>query len=134
MELSQPDRRFAPRYAVDAEATLILVNHAQTLRARMLELSLEGCRMRAERLCALPMPANIEVIFKIHGMGFRLGGTMQWADARQTAGIRFSPLAPRRLEILTELLSELEAQNVPRAQDAPTGDPPRYSHPIRLPP
>jgi len=43
---------------------------------------------------------------------------MQWADARQMAGIQFSAMAPRRRDFLMELLSELEAEEVPKAEVA----------------
>lgn len=117
----QPDRRGSPRYAVDAEATVVMVNHGSHLRGRLVELSVDGCRLRADRYCALAAPATIEVLFKLNGIDFRLGGTMQWAEARQTAGIQFGPMAQRRREFLVELLAELEAEKA-AAGEAPTAD------------
>ena len=121
MEQAQPDRRSEQRYAVDAEATVVMVNHGSSLRGRLIELSLEGCRMRADRHCSLAAPASIEVMFKINGIDFRLGGTMQWADARQLAGIQFNAMAPRRRDFLMELLSELEAEEAAKAGEAAEG-------------
>ena len=97
-------------YAVDAEASLVIVNHGGALRARMFELSPDGCRARADRFIAVNANTGVEVIFKINGIGCRLAGTMQWLDPRQTVAIRFSSMAPRRREALEYLLDELEAQ------------------------
>ncbi len=118
MEQPQPERRSEQRFAVDAEATVVMVNQGSRLRGRLTELSLEGCRLRADRHWALAAPASIEVMFKLNGIDFRLGGTMQWADARQMAGIQFSAMAPRRRDFLMELLSELEAEEAPKAEVA----------------
>ena len=115
MDLSQPDRRSTPRYAVDTEATVVLVNRGPSLCGRLVELSLDGCRLRADRYCALAAPAPIEVMFKVNGIDFRLGGTMQWAEAQQMAGIQFGPMARRRRDFLVELLAELEAEKAAEA-------------------
>jgi PilZ domain len=106
----QPERRSPAYYAVDTETSLLIVNHGGALRPRMFELSLDGCRVRADR--HFPMVANVgvEVTFKINGIGFRLAGTMQFLDARQTAAIQFCPMPQRRREALEDLLDELRAQ------------------------
>jgi len=122
---AESEWRPQPHYAVDTEATVLIVNQGGALRGRMFEVSLDGCRVHAERYCSLATGADVEVMFKIHGMAFRLGGTMQWMDAQPTAGIQFSPMAPRRRETLLELLAELEAEgpaNTP-APSAQTDDP-----------
>ena len=115
MEQAQPERRSLPRYAVDTEATVVLVNEGPSFRGRIVELSLDGCRLQAERFCGVAAPASIELTFKLNGMGFRLGGTLQWADARQAAGIEFSPMAERRRDVLLEVLSELDAKRAKTA-------------------
>jgi len=76
----------------------------------MFELSLNGCRVRADRDVACTTPVGVEATFKVNGIGFRLAGTMQWLDARQTAGIQFSPMPLRRRQALEDLLDELETQ------------------------
>lgn len=120
MEQPQPERRSLPRYVVDTEAMVVLVNQGPSFRARIVELSLDGCRLRAERFCRFAAPASIELTFKLNGMGFRLGGTLEWADARQTAGIEFSPMAQRRRDVLLEVLAELETKRVGASgEDAP---------------
>jgi hypothetical protein len=107
----QPERRPASRYAVDTELSLLIVNQGGALRARMFELGLDGCRVRADRIPG-GMNAGVELTFKINGIGFRLAGTVQRLDPPQTAAIQFSSMAPRRREALEYLLDELEAQKL----------------------
>jgi hypothetical protein len=110
-EMSAPsERRSQPRYAVDEAATLFIVSGGATLPGRLSEISLEGCRVGIDRREAIPTPAGIEIMFKLNGIAFRLGGILQWIDSRKTAGIQFSSLAERRRKDLLELLAELEAE------------------------
>ena len=111
----QPERRSQARYAVDTGVSVIVVNQGCALSGRMFELSLDGCRVRTGGECFPGGPAGVEVMFRINGIGFRLAGTMQWLDARQTAGIRFSPMPSRRCAALEELLAELDAEEKARA-------------------
>jgi len=122
----QPEQPSHARYAVDTEVCLIAVNKGGgTLSGRMFELSLDGCRVRADLGCSFGTTAGIEAVFKINGIAFRLAGTMQWLDACQSAGIHFSPMAPRKREALEELLAELEAEEQARhAAEAPTSNGP----------
>jgi hypothetical protein len=110
-ETSAPsDRRSQPRYAVDEAANLFIVSRGATLPGRLSEISLEGCRVGIERQDVIPTPAGIEIMFKLHGIAFRMGGILQWIDSGKTAGIQFSSLAERRRKDLLELLAELEAE------------------------
>ena len=113
----QSERRCQARYAVDTEASLVMVNPGGAWRARMLELSVDGCRVRTDRHSTMAMPTGVEVAFQINGMAFRLAGTMQWLDSQLNAGIHFSPMAPRRRAALLDLLDELEAKR--QAEEQP---------------
>ena len=133
----QSERRSAAHYAVDAEVSLVTRNKAsRTVRGRMFELSLDGCRVHAELQFSLATPAPIEVVFKVRGIGFRLVGTLQWADAGQTARIRFCPMARRKREALEGLLAELEAGERARISAGPKSTEPDpslepASHPVK---
>jgi len=114
MEVEQPQAesewRPQPHYAVDTEITVLIVNQGAALRGRMFEVGLDGCGVRVDRAGFIVTPASVEVMFKISGMAFRLGGAMRWIEGPQAARIQFSPMAPRRREALLELLAELEAE------------------------
>jgi PilZ domain len=108
--VAQPERRSDTRYAVDAEVTLVIVSLGASVRGRICQISLDGCRVRTDKPISFAAPAGIEIIFKINGIAFRLGGVLQWADSQQSAGIQFGSMAPRRRDAVLELLAELEAE------------------------
>jgi c-di-GMP-binding flagellar brake protein YcgR len=112
---AHPERRSHPRYEVDASITIAVVNHGSNLSGRLFEISLDGCGVRIDRNYPLPSPVRVEVIFKINGIAFRIGGTLQWTDNEHCAGIHFATMAPRRLEALVELLDELQAEQAAKA-------------------
>ena len=120
MEELQPDRRSQPRFAVDAEASLVAVNRGAPVHGRLFELSLDGCRVRADRPLLFTTPVGVEIGFNINRIAFRLAGTMQWIDAHQTAGIEFGSMVPRRREALLEVLAELAEEESKEAAEKAT--------------
>jgi hypothetical protein len=132
----QPERRRQLRYAVDEEASLLLVNHGSTVSGRILDLCLEGCRIRTgERFLAGTL-VRVEVIFRILGIAFRILGVTQWTDQRYVTGIRFVDMTPHRQAALAELLGEIEARDAApgekeAAADLPQAPTPSVSAPVR---
>lgn len=110
------ERRAHPRYSVDEECLLLLVNHGMPVKARMVELSMEGCRVRT----AEPFPAKagrtVEVSFKVKGFAFRFCGVVRWSDGHQIAGIHFENMIPRRKVELAEVIDEMAAVLAARKQ------------------
>lgn len=102
------DRRTHPRYAVDEDAVLLVVNHSASLQCRILELSLNGCRLRTLHPFTLPARPRVEVTFKVHGVAFRFLGVVQWTGNQHFVGIRFIDTTSRRTEQLAEVISEIE--------------------------
>jgi hypothetical protein len=103
------DRRAHPRYAVDGDSVLLVVNRGISLQCRILELSLKGCRLRMLQPSTLAPQLRVEVAFKVHGAAFRFLGAIQWAGNEHLIGIRFSHTVARHAEQLAEVISELEA-------------------------
>ncbi len=112
---AHPERRSQPRFAVDEDATLVMVNAGATISGRMFEISRDGCRVRTKGRQPVAAPASIEVIFKVNGIAFRLGGVIEWIEHEQVAGVRFGAMAQRRREALEDLLAELDAEEQARA-------------------
>ena len=110
-----PERRSQPRFAVDEDATLVMVNAGATISGRMFEISRDGCRVRTAGRHPIAAPALIEIIFKVNGIAFRLGGVIEWIEHEKVAGIRFGAMALRRRETLEELLAEMGAEEQARA-------------------
>ncbi len=105
---------------MDAEASLVVLSQCGVLTGRMLELGLDGCRMRTEKRGALLTPTAVEVLFKINGIAFRLAGILERLEGL-TAAVRFSPMPARRRQAILDLLAEL-AEGV-RSREASEGTP-----------
>jgi hypothetical protein len=110
------ERRTRPRYAVDEDASLLLVGHGLAVQCRVIDLSLEGCRMRTRERFPAAIRARVEVTFKINGIAFRFSGAVQWTDGRYEVGIHFVDVSSRRSEEWAEVLSEVAADNAARAE------------------
>ncbi len=106
----QENLRAVPRFAVDEDARLLLVEHGSTLPCRIVDLSLSGCRIRTRERFPAGTKVRVEVAFKVRGLAFRFCGTTQWTDGRNLAGIRFVDVPARRKEDLAEAIGEVEAE------------------------
>jgi hypothetical protein len=111
------ERRVNPRFPVDSDSTSLLVSHGHSLQSSILDLSLDGCRLRTRERYAVPARARVEVAFKVNGIAFRFLGVIQWTDSRQCVGIRFVDMIPRRREQLAEVISEIEAVAAAKAAE-----------------
>jgi chemotaxis protein histidine kinase CheA len=114
----QPERRSSRRLAVDEASVVLLLGHGLPMECRVLDLSLEGCRIRTRERFAAGSRAHIEACFKINGIAFRFSGVTQWTDGGNLVGIRFENVPVRRREELAEVLSELEAAEAAKAAKA----------------
>ena len=110
------ERRKHPRYATDEDSMLLFVKSGLPLRCRILDLSMEGCKLRTMERSPAGTRLHVEVTFKINSIAFRLSGITQWTDGQHLVGIRFVDVPSRRKEDLAELLSELEASAAVEAQ------------------
>jgi hypothetical protein len=132
----QTERRRYPRYAVDEDATLLLVNLGSAVACRVLEVGLGGCRVHSGQRFLAGVMIRVEVIFKVLGIAVRVPGVTQWTDRKQVIGIRFIDMTPRRQDPLAELLAEVGVRNAARAAKQATEDPAsdRQFKPIPIPP
>jgi hypothetical protein len=114
----QRNARSIARHDVDAEAEVLLVGRASTHPCRIVDLSLQGCRVRTKERFPVGAAVRVEVSFKVRGLALRFSGVTQWTDGRKLAGIRFAGVAARRMEELVEALGEVEAENAAKAESA----------------
>lgn len=103
--------RAVPRFEVDAEAQLLLVEHGATLPCRIADLSLSGCRLLTRDRFPAKAMIRVEVTFKVRGLAFRFCGITQWTDGRNQVGIRFVDVSTRRKEEFLEAIAEVETEN-----------------------
>jgi PilZ domain len=115
-ESHRPELRAYPRFAVDEDALLLVVNHDSRHSCRVVNLSLEGCRIQTRELFRAGIQKRVEISFKINGIAFRMSGTTQWTDGRNAVGIHFVYPTRRRRDELAEVLSEVEADLAAKAE------------------
>ena len=113
----EQNRRTDPRYDVDEEAHLLLVEHGSTLACRIVDLSLNGCRVRMEERFCAGTRVRVELSFRVRGLAFRFSGLTQWTDGRHLAGIRFVNVTSRRRDDLVEAPSEVKEENARKAEE-----------------
>jgi len=102
------ERRKHPRFTVDEDASLLLVDHGLTVQCRVLDLSLEGCRMCSEEPLPEGIHVRVEATFQINGIPFRLAGLIQRTTQERDVGIRFMDLSQRRRAEWAEVLGEVK--------------------------
>jgi hypothetical protein len=101
-------RRGNARHDVDTSASILLVNVGSTLRGRILDLSLGGCRIRTDERFPVGIYTRVETEFRLEGLAFRLGGVIQAIHDRNTVGIRFLDLSERKRQQVQDLIGEIE--------------------------
>lgn len=104
------ERRSRVRHPVNSSATIILVNGGARFRGRILDVSLEGCRIRSDERFLAGAYTQVETVFQLIGSTFRLGGVVQMVHERRMVGIRFLDLSPLQRSQLVELIREIERQ------------------------
>jgi hypothetical protein len=109
------DRRAHTRFTVDEAARLLFVEHGLEATCRVLDLSVEGCRLFTSQRIPRGARLDVEVTFIINGMPLRLQGLIQRTGSEHEAGIRFVNVSSRRKELLAEVISEMEAAEAARA-------------------
>lgn len=107
LQTVHPERRLNARHGVDGMAKLLMVKGGVSLPGRVLNVSLGGCRFRAEEQFDLGIYIRVEAEFYLHGKPFRMAGVSQSIIDKNTVGIRFLDLSARRLDELTELIAEI---------------------------
>jgi hypothetical protein len=115
-ESHQREHRAFPRFTVDEEASLLLVSHDSRHPCRVVDLSLEGCRILTREVFRAGTQKRVEISFKINGIAFRMSGTTQWTDGRNAVGIHFVYSTRRRRDELAEVLGEVEADLAAKAE------------------
>jgi len=103
------DLRRHPRYLVEGDSSLLFVDLALTQECEIMDLSLEGCRVKTKERLSGGVGYRVEAAFKVKGITFRFNGVLRWTDGGQQAGIEFVDISPRRRADLGELIGEIEA-------------------------
>jgi hypothetical protein len=102
------ERRQQSRHEVDTSATILLVNIGSTLKGRIQDLSITGCRIRTDEHFPVGIYTRVETEFRLEGLPFRLGGVIQSIHDRNNVGVRFLDLSERKRKQVLELIDEIE--------------------------
>lgn len=101
------ERRHNPRESVEDEAEIVFVRSGSAMRGRILDLSVNGCRIRTVKQFPVGIYTRVETAFRMEGLPFRLGGVIQAVHDKHTVGIRFLDVSERKRELILELISEI---------------------------
>lgn len=102
------DRREQARYSIDTRATVFFIDVRAQISGRIVDLSMNGCRIRTDERFPVGIYRRVETEFKVDGLPFRLGGVVQSLHDKFTVGIRFLDMSPRKREQLAQLIEEME--------------------------
>jgi hypothetical protein len=102
------DQRAASRKKVNTSAVMDLVKMALQLRGSIVDLSLSGCRIRADERFPADINTWVETEFRLKGLPFRLGGVVRAIYDQHTVGIRFLYRSNRVREQVGELMEDIE--------------------------
>lgn len=103
-----PERRAHPRLSLDEDATILLLNHGCRIACRLIDISLEGCRLRTLSRFPAGTRIRVEISFHVSGVAFRFCGETQWILDQHTFGVRFVDMPFRRVQDLAGVLGEIE--------------------------
>jgi len=112
-----PNRRSSPRFAVDAEARLLLVGHGLSMNCRVVDLSLNGCRMQTGGRIPAGIHVLVEVTLSVNRIPFRLPGVIRRSNGEGEVGIEFAGMSARRREEWAEVVNEVEAIWAEKAEE-----------------
>jgi hypothetical protein len=79
------------------------------IKARIADLSLDGCRVRSKDRMNVCVGRLVEIAFKANGVTFRFSGVVQWSDGHNQLGIHFENIISRRKAELVEVIEEMAA-------------------------
>jgi len=116
------ERRAHPRHSLDEEATVLLLNHGSRVTCHLIDISLEGCRLRILSHFPAGIQIRVEITFHVNGVAFRLCGETQWTLDRHTVGVRFVDMPSRRIQDLAGVLCEMEFIQADRAATSASGE------------
>jgi Fe-S-cluster containining protein len=114
LPISTDERRVDQRLAIDEQASVKVVGHGISFTARIVNLSLHGCRLNSRTRLPGGGRVRVEVTFSVNGNPFRMGGAILWCD-EDDMGIQFVRVSTLRHAEWTKMIEALKEQSV---QDA----------------
>jgi hypothetical protein len=113
------ERRAYPRQNVDSTAVISLLNVGIQLRGQLLDLSLNGCRVRTDERSRVSVHTRVNAELLLDGVLFRLNGVIEANEDQRDLRIRFENTSDRQLEKLQQLMDAIK--ELEWAAEASTG-------------
>jgi hypothetical protein len=95
---------------MEGEAMLFLLDEERAVCCRILDLGLEGCRLRKEDDIVAQVGSRVEVSFRFAGSAFRFLGSLAWSAKKRILGIQFQKMNDHRRNELAELLAGMREE------------------------
>lgn len=121
------ERRAHPRLAVDCVVIVSPVAGSGQISARMVDLSLGGCRVETDLRFVPSMLTRVEVLFQLRGMAFRLVGVILGSRQPGSFAICFLDMTMRRRQELSEVIAEIADKNAALASAMAATPPPEVA-------
>ena len=105
------ERRVHNRHEIDSLARVLFLSIHSRVTGKVVDLSLGGCRIRAQQPIPVGAYRRVEVEFMVDGLPLLLPGVTQGLHDKFTVGIRFVEMTERKAKQLHTVIDELEEKN-----------------------
>lgn len=102
----ESESRLSARIPVNERATLLLGHLGSAMPCTLVDVSLDGCRLRTDMETRTGRDVPVEVAFRLGSSSFRLAGRTEWSGNAREIGIYFTEVSPRCETELVEALSQ----------------------------
>ncbi len=106
------------RFPVDGQAMLFAEQLESTICCHMIDLGLEGCRLRRGGDEPLEPGMTVEIAFRLNGTLFRFPGTIQWSAKDSILGLFFTKISESHKNELADLLGAMHEEMEAREKEA----------------
>jgi hypothetical protein len=105
------ERREHERHDIDSLARVLFLSIHTRVAGKVIDLSLGGCRIRAQQPIPVGAYRRVEVEFMVDGLPLLLPGVTQSLHDKFTIGIRFVEMTDRKRSQLQTVIDELDEKN-----------------------
>jgi PilZ domain len=105
------------RFPVEGEAMLFAEQLQSAICCHMIDLGLEGCRLRRGDDEPLQVGMTVEIAFRLAGTLFRFPGTIQWSAKNTILGLYFTKMSDSRKNELADLLGAMHEEMEAREKE-----------------
>jgi hypothetical protein len=102
------DRRAFPRQNVDSTVVVYLIDVGDQLRGQLLDLSLNGCRVRTDEPSNVSVHVRVNAELLLDGVLFRLPGVIAANQGQSILRIQFQGISDRLRDQLKQFIGQIK--------------------------